>query len=75
MTTNIVKCINGVLKEAWMLPITALVKLTFCRCVSYFETSRVKIRVSLLEWQLEICILRMQLINLEELKPKLVDIM
>ncbi|KAL6320286.1 hypothetical protein AAG906_005369 [Vitis piasezkii] len=29
MTTNIVECINGVLKGARMLPITALVRLTF----------------------------------------------
>ena len=43
MTTNIVKCINGVFKEAWMLPITALVQLTFFRCVSYFDTSRAEI--------------------------------
>ena len=40
MTTNIAKCINGVLKGARMLPITALVKLTFYRCVSYFDTHR-----------------------------------
>ncbi|KAL6320844.1 hypothetical protein AAG906_008844 [Vitis piasezkii] len=38
MTTNIAECINGVLKGARMLPITALVQLTFYRCVSYFET-------------------------------------
>ena len=29
MTTNIAECINGVLKGAQMLPITALVQLTF----------------------------------------------
>ena len=29
MTTNIAECINGVLKGARMLPITALVQLTF----------------------------------------------
>ncbi|KAL6342930.1 hypothetical protein AAG906_016950 [Vitis piasezkii] len=44
MTTNIVECINGVLKGARMLPITALVQLTFYRCVSYFETRRAEIR-------------------------------
>ncbi|KAL6342689.1 hypothetical protein AAG906_013095 [Vitis piasezkii] len=44
MTTNITKCINGVLKGARMLPITALVQLTFYRCVSYFETRRAEIR-------------------------------
>ena len=45
MTINIVECINGVLKGARMLPITALVQLTFYRCVSYFETCRIEIRV------------------------------
>ncbi|RVW25042.1 Serine/threonine-protein phosphatase 7 long form-like [Vitis vinifera] len=44
MTTNIAECINGVLKGARMLPITALVQLTFYRCVSYFETRRAEIR-------------------------------
>ena len=44
MTTNIVECINRVLKGARMLPITMLVQLTFYRCVSYFETHRVEIR-------------------------------
>ncbi|XP_010656657.1 uncharacterized protein LOC104880719 [Vitis vinifera] len=44
MTTNIAECINGVLKGARMLPITALIQLTFYRCVSYFETCRAEIR-------------------------------
>ena len=44
MTTNIAKCINGMLKGAQMLPITALVQLTFYQCVSYFETRRGEIR-------------------------------
>ena len=44
MTTNIVECINGVLKGARMLPITALVRLTFDRCVSYFETHQTEIQ-------------------------------
>ena len=44
MTTNIVECINGVLKGARMLPITALVEVTFYRCVTYFEKCRVEIR-------------------------------
>ena len=44
MTTNIVECINVVLKGARMLPIITLVQLTFYRCVSYFETRRVEIR-------------------------------
>ena len=44
MTTNIVECINRVLKGARMLPLTMLVQLTFYRCVSYFETHRVEIR-------------------------------
>ena len=47
MTTNIVECINGVLKGAQMLPITALVQLTFYRCVSYFETRRGEIRAKM----------------------------
>ena len=44
MTTNIAKCINGVFKGARMLSITALVRLTFYRCVSYFKTRRAKIQ-------------------------------
>ena len=40
MTTNIVECINGVLKGARMLPITTLVEVTFYRCVTYFEKRR-----------------------------------
>ena len=44
MTKNIAECINGVLKGARMLPITALVRLTFYRCVSYFETRRTEIQ-------------------------------
>ena len=48
MTTNIVEWINGVLKGARMLPITALVQLTFYRCVSYFETCRVEIRARMI---------------------------
>ena len=44
MTTNIAECINGVLKGARMLPITALLRLTFYRCVSYFETRRTEIQ-------------------------------
>ena len=44
MTTNIDECINGVLKGARMLPITALVRLTFDRCVSYFETHQTEIQ-------------------------------
>ena len=44
MTTNIVECINGVLKRARMLPITALVEVTIYRCVTYFEKRRAEIR-------------------------------
>ena len=44
MTTNIVECINGVLKGDRMLPITALVRLTFYCCVSYFETRQTEIQ-------------------------------
>ena len=44
MTTNIVECINGVLKGTRMLSITAFVQLTFYRCVSYFKTRSGEIR-------------------------------
>ena len=44
ITTNIVECINEVLKGARMLPIIELVQLTFYRCVSYFEIRRGEIR-------------------------------
>ena len=44
MTTNIVECINGVFKGARMFLITALVRLTFYRCVSYFETRLTEIQ-------------------------------
>ena len=39
MTTNIVECINGVLKGARMLPITTFIRLTFYRCVKIFHYS------------------------------------
>ena len=45
MTTNLFECINGVLKGARMLPITAIVHLTFYRCVPYFETHKGEIHV------------------------------
>ena len=54
-----------------MLPIIALVQLTFYRCVSYFQTRKVEIRARMAVGDV---ILRMQLINLQEMKPKLVDI-
>ena len=44
MTTNIVECLNRVLKRARMLPITALVEVTFYRYVTYFEKRRAEIR-------------------------------
>ena len=47
MTTNIAECINGVLKKARMLPITALVWLTFYCCVSYFETCWTEIQTQI----------------------------
>ena len=47
MTTNIVECINRVLKGAQMLLITALVQLTFYQCVSYFDTHRGEIHASM----------------------------
>ncbi|KAH7850854.1 hypothetical protein Vadar_003810 [Vaccinium darrowii] len=36
LTTNVVKCFNGVLKDARHLPITALVMTTFFKFVEYF---------------------------------------
>ncbi|XP_030939836.1 uncharacterized protein LOC115964716 [Quercus lobata] len=36
MTTNLFESFNGVLKSARNLPITALVELTYYRCVAYF---------------------------------------
>ena len=45
MTTNIAECINGVLKGARMLPISALVRLTFYCFVTYFETCRAEIQI------------------------------
>ena len=47
MTTNLFDCINEVLKEAQMLPITALAQLTFYKCVKYFEKRREETRTSL----------------------------
>ena len=44
MTTNIVECINKVLKGARIFPITTLVEVTFYRCVTYFEKCHVEIR-------------------------------
>ena len=36
MTTNLSESFNGILKSARNLPITALVELTYYRCVAYF---------------------------------------
>uniref|UniRef100_A0A2N9HZV4 MULE transposase domain-containing protein n=1 Tax=Fagus sylvatica TaxID=28930 RepID=A0A2N9HZV4_FAGSY len=44
MTTNLSECFNGVLKGARSLPITALVKFSFFKLVSYFDDRRVKIQ-------------------------------
>ena len=44
MVTNIVECINRVLKGVRMLLITAFVEVTFYRCVTYFEKRHAKIR-------------------------------
>lgn len=44
MTTNLSECFNGVLKGARSLPITALVKFTFFKLVSYFDDRRAKIQ-------------------------------
>ncbi|XP_057756312.1 uncharacterized protein LOC130975552 [Arachis stenosperma] len=42
MTTNLVECINGVLKGARNLPVTALVKATFYRLNALFTRKRAK---------------------------------
>ena len=47
MTTNIVECINGVMKWARMLPINALVQATVYRCDTYFENRCVEIRAQI----------------------------
>ena len=44
MTTNLSECFNGVLKGAHSLPITALVKFTFFKLVSYFNDRCAKIQ-------------------------------
>ena len=36
MTTNLLECINKVLKDSRNIPITALVKSTYSRCQKYF---------------------------------------
>ncbi|KAL0431136.1 UNVERIFIED_CONTAM: hypothetical protein Sradi_0739600 [Sesamum radiatum] len=38
LTTNMSECINGVLKGARRLPLTAIVEITFVRTVNYFVT-------------------------------------
>ena len=43
MTTNIVECMNSILKEAWALPITILVKQTFNKINDLFVTNGMKI--------------------------------
>ena len=40
MTTNPLKCFNGVLKGARSLPITAMVRYTFFKVNSYFDARR-----------------------------------
>ena len=52
MTTNIVECINGVLKGARMLPIITLVWLTFYHRVSYFETCQTNIQIQIINGDL-----------------------
>ena len=44
MTTNLSECFNGILKGARSLPITALVKFTFFKLVSYFDDHHAKIQ-------------------------------
>ncbi|KAJ7958189.1 Transposon protein, putative, Mutator sub-class, expressed [Quillaja saponaria] len=47
MTTNLGECMNNVLKGARQVPITALVRLTFYRCVKYFVEHRAYINAQL----------------------------
>ena len=42
MTTNLSESFNGILKSARNLPITALVELTYYRCVAYFANRYTK---------------------------------
>ena len=42
MTTNISECFNGVLKGAYSLPITAMVKYTWFKLNAYFDDRRNK---------------------------------
>ena len=42
MTTNLSESFNGILKSARNLPITALVELTYYRCVAYFADQYTK---------------------------------
>ena len=44
MTTNLFESFNGILKSARNLPITALVELTYYRCVAYFADRYTKAR-------------------------------
>ncbi|XP_075636632.1 uncharacterized protein LOC142608856 [Castanea sativa] len=48
MTTNLSKSFNGVLKSARNLPITALVELTYYRCVAYFADRYTKARAEII---------------------------
>ncbi|XP_075674918.1 uncharacterized protein LOC142644125 [Castanea sativa] len=43
MTTNMLECFNGVLKDARELPISALVDYIWCKLVAYFYNRRTKI--------------------------------
>ncbi|KAA0054282.1 serine/threonine-protein phosphatase 7 long form-like protein [Cucumis melo var. makuwa] len=43
MTSNAAECKNGVFKEARMLPMTSLVRLTFYHTILYFERRRAEI--------------------------------
>ncbi|KAK9120028.1 hypothetical protein Scep_018121 [Stephania cephalantha] len=43
MTTNLAEYVNGFLKGARFYPVTALVKLTFYRCITYFNDRRAEI--------------------------------
>ena len=48
MTTNFFESFNGILKSARNLPITALVELTYYRCVAYVTDRYTKTHAKLL---------------------------
>ena len=65
MTTNIVECINGVLKGARMLPFTTLMEVTFYRCVTYFKKRRVEVRARIANGDMYIIYVMTKVANYE----------